>query len=367
MQKLGPGRWRVFTDAPRGLDGGRRRVTRVVRGTKRDAEEALAKLVVSVGRGDALGGDHTVGELLDAYLATADLSPSSRRDVESAVRRWLRPNLGHLRLDRLRPLELTRWYRQLVDGGLGAPRVAKLHAILRAALGRAVEWEWIARNPAQAAHPPAAPRPKRPVADPAHVAALAAHLATAEPSVAAWLIVAEATGARRGELCALRWEHVDLDGATMAITGTVIDGGPGVGVVVRDRTKTGAARVVPLSDAAVAALRSHRARMAAEALVMGVPLAGFVWSRDPEGNLPWRPEYPSVALARACKRLGLPRLAPHSLRRLLGTELVADGIDPRTVAGILGHARPSTTIDIYAAPVTAAQRAAIERRRRRSG
>ena len=68
-----------------------------------------------------------------------------------------------------------------------------------------------------------------------------------------------------------------------------------------------------------------------------------------EGAMPWRPNRLTQAFARLRTPLGLDRVRLHDLRHFQATELIAAGVDVRTVAGRLGHADPSTTLRIYAA------------------
>jgi integrase len=72
-----------------------------------------------------------------------------------------------------------------------------------------------------------------------------------------------------------------------------------------------------------------------------------VFSHD-GGVTPWRPNYVALAFGRLTRRLGFPDLRLHDLRHFAATTMLLNGIDVRTAAGRLGHARPSTTLDIYA-------------------
>ena len=87
---------------------------------------------------------------------------------------------------------------------------------------------------------------------------------------------------------------------------------------------------------------------AAVAGVAFVPQA-FVLSDAADGSVPWRPNRLTQAFARLRAGLGLDDVRLHDLRHFQATELIAAGVDVRTVAGRLGHADPSTTLRIYAA------------------
>ncbi|MGE4164121.1 MAG: tyrosine-type recombinase/integrase [Vicinamibacterales bacterium] len=72
----------------------------------------------------------------------------------------------------------------------------------------------------------------------------------------------------------------------------------------------------------------------------------FSW--DPLGADPWRPESVSRSFRLLCQELGLTNVRLHNLRHYVATQLLAAGVDVRTVAGRLGHRNPSTTLNVYA-------------------
>ena len=119
--------------------------------------------------------------------------------------------------------------------------------------------------------------------------------------------------------------------------------------------KTGRVRLVSLTDDAVGALRSHllRAHEIASTVGRSVVAEDLIFTNDGQGRQPWRPELVSRRWERLRRKADV-RL--HDLRHFVATELLSAGIDVRTVANRLGHARTSTTLDIYWAWVPARDR-----------
>jgi integrase len=136
------------------------------------------------------------------------------------------------------------------------------------------------------------PKARRTTVQPPTTAAPARLVTLAEtndPVFAVVLRVGAATGARRGELCGLRWSDLDFDAGTLVIErGVIVIEG---GLEVRP-TKTHNRRVVSLDEGTLSGLRSHRRREAQTALAGGVPLApdAYVFSRRPGGTHPLRPD-----------------------------------------------------------------------------
>lgn len=164
--------------------------------------------------------------------------------------------------------------------------------------------------------------------------------------MAALLATGALTGARRGELCALRWPDLDEESATLIIGRSVFDF-PGGGWGEKD-TKTHQVRRVGLDEVALHVFDLHRERVQDRAKEAGVdvPADAFIFSRSPLGMEPVRPDFVTKFTLRVAKRVGI-KITPKALRHFSATEMVAAGVDVRTVAGRMGHADPSMTLRVY--------------------
>jgi integrase len=159
------------------------------------------------------------------------------------------------------------------------------------------------------------------------------------------VVLAAVTGARRGELCALRWRDYNPERGTICISrslGTTADG------LVEKSTKTHAERVLAIDDTICAMIDGYRD-------LCDVPAASG--HRDPvtdespgityDGKTPMHPDTASHAVRRLARDCGVDTHL-HALRHLAATTMVGSGVDIRTVAGRLGHADAATTLRVYA-------------------
>jgi integrase len=172
------------------------------------------------------------------------------------------------------------------------------------------------------------------------------------------LRVIAATGARRGEVCALRWSDLDTQAGALTIRRSLaaVVGGP-----IEKDTKTHAARRIALDKATLAALASHRATAVERAAVGGFSfdVNSFMFT-SANGVSPVHPDALTSVFRRLCDKLGLKGVRLHDLRHLHATQLLAAGVPVRTVSGRLGHANAATTLNVYAHFLEASDRDAAD-------
>ncbi len=344
------------------VTGTPRYLAETVHGTERQAERRLAELVRSHRGAGPISTAKTVGELVDAWweITEGDLSPSTARNTRWIILAKIKPWLGDVALDRLGTADLDRFYRRLMkEGGKGgrpmAPAsVRRVHDVIRSALGQGVRWGWLVVSPAEKARPPRVPVHDVRPPEPAQVVALLREAEGVNPGLPLFFRLAATTGARRSELIALRWSDLDLDRRRMTIARGIVEDWH-ANLVEKD-TKTHSTRRLALDPVTVELLVEHRRRGERLAGECGVALVadGFVFSHDAASREPWRPDYATHAFRALTRRLGMDGLRLHDLRHYVATRLLANGTDVRTVAGRLGHRNASTTLNVYAHFVPAA-------------
>jgi len=361
MIERSPGVFRLQTTSdPDAVTGETRRLSRTFRGTKPEATAELQRFVTESGAGLQGGSSVTVAVLLKSFMSTATLAPTTRQDWASVIDRYLIPELGDVPLWKLSARDCDQMYQRLRLAGLGPSRVRNAHVVLHRAVAQARRWGWITRNPVSDATRPEVPRSTVTPPNLDDVRRLLALAEQTDPLLSCWLDIATATGARRGEICALRWSDIDLQRATVRIERSVA-ATKQAGVYIKT-TKTDRFRLVSLTDRAVRSLTALQA--SAEQTARGAARTmspdDLVFARNVEATEPWRPELVTRRWERLRKRAELEHVKLHGLRHFVATELLTAGVDLRTVSNRLGHARTSTTLDVYWAWVPAQDEAAAE-------
>ena len=338
-----------------------RTVSRIHRGTPATAGKALARLVTEVDDKHHGGTEGTVSHLIGKWLALSERngrSPTTLRTYRSYLKANIEPALGRIELRRLTAEHLDDFYEKLAAKGKATSTIHQHHSMMSAALGQAVKWGWVQINVAKMASPPSVRKQdiRPPTLD--EIRRLIVGAEKDNPDLAVLLFVATTTGARRGELAGLRWVDIDLGAATMQVAHSIIDlyGGPAK-AAAKD-TKTHQVRNLSLDEVTVAVLAAHRHRMDVERI--GVTGSSYVFSQSGDCSQPYRPDRITGAFRRLRGKLDLDEVNLHHLRHFSATQLIAAGVDIRTVAGRHGHADASVTLKVYAAFVAAADRKAAD-------
>jgi integrase len=367
IRERSAGHWTVTVYA--GVDpvtGRARRINRTVHGGKRAAQDLERRLKNDVRDGKLTGSDVTVAEAIDAWLARAatDLSPTTVHGYQLKIRTHVAPLIGSVKLSRLTPHRLDTWYGELEAKGLAPGSIRQCHAIVRRALARAVRNGWITTNPAAVSEPPKIPKVRRramPAPDTRRVIDAAV---AADAEFGILVALAAATGARRGDLCGLRWRDVDLDAGTVRFVETLAQYGTTVTVKA---TKNEDPRVVALDPATLERLRAHRRRAVERAFAVGVGLGpeAYVATSSPDGLEPVRPDTFTQRFSRLVRRLDVagPDGRPwrlHDLRHWHASTLLDAGVPLGTVSERLGHRDKSTTANIYSHALPATDQRAAE-------
>src|SRR5919205_343913 len=169
------------------------------------------------------------------------------------------------------------------------------------------------------------------------------------------------SGCRRGELCSLRWQHLDLERATLWLRRSTSQ--PNRAPMFEKATKTEKERRIALDPYTLELLAEHRDRIAGQCASLGTELApdAFLFSQAADNSTRLRPRAVTQRYRRMAIRLKLRSTRIHALRHYSATELLAAGVDLRTVAGRLGHGSGGVTpLRTYAAWVEQADRRAAE-------
>jgi integrase len=346
--RRGRASWRIKYDLPNTVPGKRETRYLTIRGKRQDAERELARLMAAAAIGEHVDPSReTVGAFVERWLrdwANSNVSNKTWTRYAQLLRKHFASRLGSVPIQKLRAADLQAAYTAMAEQGLADQTRLHLHRVIHRMLGHALQWGVVTRNVATMVDAPRVRAHEIEILTPAEVKAVLEKLRGR--SLYPIASVALATGLRRSELLALRWQDVDLDGATATVERALEQTKRGGLVFKPPKTRYGR-RTITLPPSTVAELRAHRKSQAEQRLALGLgkapddALVFATWEGSTRS-----PNALTKEWALAMKVAGI-RATFHSLRHTHASTLIASGLDVLTISRRLGHGSPAITLGVY--------------------
>ena len=360
IRKRKDGRWEGRYTAGHNLETGKPIYRNVLGKTQAEVKEKLKTAIQETQSLDfSKTGQYTVGQWMDVWYenyAKIKVRLSSHQTYKGYIKNHIKPNIGDIPLEKLTTLDLQRLYKTLLargrvdrleskgqPKGLSPKTVRNIHQVLSSALKLAQEQRLILTNPAEGC---ALPKVEHREMKTLPMEQLQSFLREAKDSGVFELYYLElATGLRRGELLGLKWEDIDLEHGDLRVRRQIARIN---GRVVEAPLKTkNAYRTLPLAEDTISILEEQKKKVGSSPWVFPSATGG-----------PISPDSVLHMLHRVLKRAELPEVRFHDLRHTFATLALQNGVDIKTVSGMLGHFSAGFTLDTYAHVTTSAQKAA---------
>ena len=272
------------------------------------------------------------------------LRPNTRTGYENSIFKHILPALGKLKLEDLTPAMLQKFYAELKSGGrlreterfgpgLSDRSVRACHEVIRMALDRAVEERLLHSNPADACKLPPKHRKEMKLL---HKDEIQRFLIQAKEEGFYEMAVLElSTRMRRGEICALQWDDLDLNTGALDVKRQVYRA-EGELIISQPKTKS-ALRTVILPPTVLKILK-ERKRQAESKWIFSSPV-------NPE--VPCSPDAVRKKLKCILEHAECQNLRFHDLRHTFATAALEHGMDVKTLSAIIGHVKSATTLNVY--------------------
>ena len=289
----------------------------------------------------------SVDEYLDRWLRDAARPRVSRRTADGyadLLARYLRPAIGHKRLDKLQPLDIQKVYGEMQARGLSARMVRHTHSALHNALKQAVKWGLLARNPSDFVELPKVPHKERRVLSPEEAQSF---LETAEVMPHGLIFeFALLSGMRPEEYLALQWKDIDFARSTAQVRRALVRHKKTWSF---EEPKTARSRrTIYLPAPLLKKLVAHKRRQSEERLKLGAAWSShdLVFCSETGTplsipNLTYRYFRPILTKAK------LPLIRLYDLRHTCATLLLIAEENPKVVSERLGHSTIVLTLDTY--------------------
>lgn len=360
IRKRSDSRWEGRYTAGRNPETGKVIYKNVLGKTQAEVKAKLKAAIEDSADLDMLKAEqYTTGQWMDVWFencAKIKVRPSSHQTYRGYIDNHIKPNIGDIPLNKLSSLHLQKLYKKLLTGGrverieskgqpkgLSAKTVRNINQVISSAMDFAKDQKLISSNPTDGC---ALPKLEHKEMKTLPVEQLTSFLREAKESGVFELYYIElATGLRRGELLGLRWEDIDLTQGSLRVQRQVARIN---GEIIEAPLKTkNAYRTLPLSADAVGVLQEQRKKSGSSPYVFPSPTGG-----------PISPDSVLHMLHRVLKRAGLAQVRFHDLRHTFATLALQNGVDIKTVSGMLGHYSAGFTLDTYTHVTTSAKKEA---------
>ena len=361
IRKRKDGRWEGRYTAGRDPVTGKQIFKNVLGKTQAEVKEKLQKALAQAGKIDfTKTGKYTVTMWMNEWfenVAKIKVRPSSHQTYRGYIDHHIAPNIGSIPLEKLTTMDLQKLYRKLMNKGrverieakrqpkgLSAKTVRNINQVISSAMDFAVAQKIIPENPCKAV---ALPKVEHEEMQTIPAEQLQAFLQEAKATgVYEMYYIELATGLRRGELLGLKWTDIDWKNGIIKVRRQIarVDG-----KIVEAPLKTkNSYRTVTISQQAIEVLKQQKEKTNDE----------YVFP-SPNGG-PISPDSVNNMLKRVLARAGIPKVRFHDLRHTFATIALQNGVDIKTVSGMLGHFSAGFTLDTYAHVTTAAQKEAAD-------
>jgi integrase len=321
--------------------------------TTKEVQGNLRKLHNEVAAGiGAEAAQLTVGQWLTRWLEHVQptVEPNTYGPYERHVRLDITPHIGNLKLAKLTKAQVRGWYAALAKAGVSPALQRKVGTTLTIALNQAVSDDVIPGNPALKIRKPKVAKTEIQVLDPDQIAAFLE--AAKADRLFAFYVMALDTGMRPGELFALAWTDLDMDGGFVRVTKSLERIGDKHRVKEAKTAKS--RRRIDLSADTVAALAEHRQAMLAEGHITGPVFCnttgGYIRISDLHKD----------SFKLVLKKAKLPEIRLYDRRHTSATLLLLADVPAKVVSERLGHSTITLTLDTYSHVLPTMQRRAAD-------
>ncbi|GCE06357.1 tyrosine-type recombinase/integrase [Dictyobacter aurantiacus] len=295
----------------------------------------------------ATGPQQSLKDFLEYWLEDVEkptVGVSAYIGNRIAIRKYLIPGLGHIKLQKLTAHQLQVFYAQHLREGMSASRVARLNTVLHKALEHAKRLRLVSMNVSDDVELPRVRKRAYQVLDSEQAKALLQ--VASERGLDTLLALAVVTAMRKGEILGLRWSDIDMVKQEIRISRTV-NYYTGYGFVETDGKTKNSARVIKLPAFLSGMLKKHHASQLEDKLRVGDAWVDrdLVFPRK-DGDFMRRTTL-DYHVDKLLEKAGLPYVRFHDLRHSAATILLAMGVPANVVQELLGHADIKMTLGIY--------------------
>lgn len=318
-----------------------------VHGTKANADEFLVQKLKELQDGTFVNNDKmTLEEYMNYWyeiFCMQELSPTTYESYRRNLDKYILKELGKIKLKDLSPLHLQTFYNNCLKIGLSKKTITYLHRIIHSALNKAIMWQLLSKNVANNVKPPKPDKYKPSILNEKQIAKLIAVIKLTYIYIP--IMIAIATGMRRGEILALTWANINLKKREIYVVQAIYPTKNGL-VVLPPKTDN-SIRTIAIPIRLVRILKKHKRKQEKLKKLLGSAYidSDYVCVND-EGKL-ISPSSLNHKFKDILKENNLPSIRIHDLRHSHASLLLSKGASQKAISSRLGHSTIQITMDLY--------------------
>jgi integrase len=347
--------WTITIELPKDeITNKRKQKYYTVKGNKREAEKFLTEKLRELDTGLLIDTKKMkLGEYFDYWLKEYcynNLTINTIEGYEQYIEKHIKPILGNIELEKLKPLQLQTFYSEKLEkgklsgkGGLSKQTVRSLHRIIHGALAQAVKWQLLSRNVADCVEPPKPQKYEAKFLNDEQTNLLIEKAKKSDIYIP--VIIAIFTGMRRGEVLGLNWQNVNFEKKYIRVVQELSCTKQGLKILPPKTKKS--IRNIAIPDTLIKILKNHKAKQNENRLLLGQEYQNIdMVCTYPNGKL-FYPKRFSAKFHELLSKNDLPIIRFHDLRHSHASLLVKLGVQPKIISERLGHSNIGITMDLY--------------------
>lgn len=338
--------WSVVIELKK-VKGKRQQKWYTVKGDKKDAEKFLTEKLRELDTGTFIDSKNiNVRQYFNFWYeqhCLNNLSPTTYESYKRNLDNYILEELGHIRLEDLKPMHLQTFYTKCSKKGLSNKTILYFHRIIHCALKQAMKWQFIIRNVADCVDTPKPEKYKPLVLNNKEITELINVISNTDIYIP--VIIGIYTGMRRGEILGLTWKNIDLEKGTLNVVQALY---PTANGLIFSSPKTeNSIRKISMPLTLINILKDYKVKQETIKNRLGNNYNDLdLVCSQMDGN-PIHPTRLNHKFRDLLKENNLPLIRFHDLRHTHASLLLKERVEPKLISERLGHSNIKITLDIY--------------------
>lgn len=329
------------------ITGERNRTYKTIKGTKKQADATMRQMISEAENGGIVSSSSlTLKSWLETWLQSymPNIAQTTRAGYEEKITEYIAPKLGHIPISSLTPIAIQTFFNDLSSKGLSAKTVRNTFNILNPALKKAVALRMIQFNPCTGVELPKLVKPKTNIYNSTQITEMLKLSKDTDMHLIA--VLCFSLGLRRGELCGLTWNNIDIENRKIDICQNRVSDKKGSVITKAPKSEAGK-RQLSIGNDVAEILKKAKTEYEQDKLSLGKKFQDLGYVIRQKDGTPFQPDSLTQKWNRFLKKHNLPHIRFHDSRHSNATALIQAGISPKVVQQRLGHADISITLNTY--------------------